>query len=176
MTFHLHLRRTLGVYARLSVKQGHTATDITCGVDWPYPPDRPYPDPTDEIPDEPAGSEGVYRLKHPTDLKMTRAPDATAIRDGIKLSREVAECWIPHPTTNQPRLQATISLPRICTIADCYAGHDDAFARNTVDLIRRTLHPQSPSWRYGTLHHELHEYLRGTFGSPSRYAHLLPSR
>ena len=30
-----HTRRTMNVYIRLSVKEGKTATDVTCGVPWP---------------------------------------------------------------------------------------------------------------------------------------------
>ena len=159
-----HTRQTMNVYIRLSVKEGKTATDVTCGVPWPM----------DDLSQEHAPNahpKGTIKLLGPPKITLPRTPEATPLNNSLlTCSDTYVNIW--SPKTEDPhkfRKSGTLSLWRALPIADLYQAPPVAFGKCTLSLIRSTLSRPNdevetpPQWALGFPPPELLQFFRDSY-------------
>ena len=149
-----HVRRTLNVYAKFTVKTGIDTADTVCGVPWPF-------DDLDSLTEEPEKYQNALRLKRPTDLHTKRAPSATKHTSGVSFTGNTVEIRPKKKTQGDP--YAIISLWQFAALHDCYTGPPIAFGHHASSILKRSLSTGStfhtehsaPHWALGFTHPEL---------------------
>ena len=158
----------MNVFIRLTVKDGHSETDLTCEAPWPplrciYPQSSP---PAPWLNDKKwTDHQDAFLLDLPKiDLTRNRSPgfpinNLSIHDDKIKLysTKDIPE--------SKPTHTGTMSLLRAITLREIYKGTDANFSDDVSELIRHYMNPPPESMTTGIAltHPELLEYARDTF-------------
>ena len=157
-----YTREQLGVFIKLTVKDGHDATELTCGEEWPVK-ECCAPITIRKAENLTKFTSPDASFLKPPNLILTRTPDPTkpyrclsVHQDTVKLHHNA---WPVNPET------VSISLPRAISLREIYLGIDYTFAQDCTSLISFYLKLPKKSIASGLAmtHPEIHELARDIF-------------
>ena len=161
----LYVRKTLGVFLKLTVKKGHEATELVCGVPWPSieclneTPPQNIPLDTKWL-----AHKTAFLLDSPN-ISVTRPnPANTPIYNTITIGDKTQ--LFNSINDSEIRLyRGTITLQRAIALREIYDGSDESFASSVADLLTYYIQLDTLALANGiaTTHPELHEFVRDTF-------------
>jgi hypothetical protein len=158
----IYTRNKLGVFIKLTVKDGHDATELTCDEEWPVKECcaqitvRKAENLTNFT------SPDANFLRAPN-LNLSRTPNPTKPHRHLSIHQDTVklhhEAWPVIPETT------SISLPRAISLREIYLGRDDTFARDATALFSYYLKLPKTSIASGLAmtHPEIHELARDIF-------------
>jgi hypothetical protein len=161
----LYVRKTLGVFLKLTVKKGHEATELICGVPWPSieclneTPPVNIPLETKWLPHK-----NAFLLMSPKIIVTRADPTNIPIHNTIT-SGDKTKLFNPVNDTQTRVYRGTITLQRAISLCEIYKGSDELFAPELADLLTFYIQLDDKSFANGmaTTHPELHEFIRDTF-------------
>jgi hypothetical protein len=157
-----HTREQLGVYIKLTVKDGHDATELTCGEEWPVK-ECCSPIAIRKAENLTKFTSPDASFLKPPNLILTRTPDPTKPYRCISVHQNTVKlhhnAWPVNPEI------VSISLPRAISLREMYLGVDYTFAQDCTSLISFYLKLPKTSIASGLrmTHPEIHELARDIF-------------